>query len=248
MIILVFILGLLIGSFLNVCIYRIPKGESIAFPPSHCGNCGKRLTPLELIPVISYILLGGRCKKCSQRISVQYPLIELVTATIFALLYYRFGYSFELVKYCIFTAFIIVISVIDLKTQDVYSITTYSGIAAGVVIIFLEKFLLGSEILTYFIGMLIGGGIIGLIVYATGGMGEGDIEIAALCGIFLGWKGILITLFFSFIIGGSFGVFLIVFRLKDRKDYIAFGPYLALGAIICIFFQQNILQYYISMF
>ncbi|MBZ4662427.1 MAG: peptidase [Caloramator sp.] len=130
------IFGLIIGSFLNVCIYRIPREESIAYPPSHCTNCGYRLRWYDLIPVISYILLKGRCRSCRQRISIIYPIIEIMTATLFGLLYLKFGISISFFKYAVLFCFLIVIGTIDYLTQDVYFNTTLTGILFGIFLLF----------------------------------------------------------------------------------------------------------------
>jgi leader peptidase (prepilin peptidase)/N-methyltransferase len=131
----IFILGLLIGSFLNVCIYRIPKGESIAFPPSHCGSCGNNIKSYDLVPVISWILLRGKCRGCSEKISGRYALVELTTAILFLLTYFQYGVSINLLKYLILIPFLIVIAMIDYDTMEVYTTTTWMAIAVGIVLI-----------------------------------------------------------------------------------------------------------------
>ncbi|GKU26419.1 prepilin peptidase [Clostridium folliculivorans] len=244
--ILIFILGLVIGSFLNVCIYRIPRGESISFPPSHCTDCKTQIKPYDLIPVISYLFLGGKCRNCGSKISIKYPLLELFTAIIFLLIYSQYGLSIELIKFLILAVFLIVIAFIDFNTQDVYAVTTYPCLFIGVAFILIDKFYLHSDIMTYLIGLVVGVGVIGLIVILTGAMGTGDIEIAAICGIYLGWSNTLITIFFAFIIGAIIGVLLIALKKKGRKDPIAFGPFLAIGTMIAMLYGDKIIKIYLN--
>jgi len=248
MVIIIFFFGLFIGSFLNVCISRIPSGESIAYPPSHCSNCKVRLKPLDLIPIFSYGFLKGRCRYCKNKISLEYPLVELITGFLFALLYLKFGLSFNLIKYLIFTSLVIVIGIIDFKTQDVYLSTTITGGIFGVLIILIEKLLYNHSIIDNLLGALIPAAVISLIVFTTKGMGEGDIEIAALCGLFLGFRLSILMILLSFVLGGLVGGLLIVFKIKDKKDYIAFGPYIAMSAFLSIIWGNDIILWYFLLF
>lgn len=244
--VIIFTLGLLIGSFLNVCIYRIPKGECISYPPSHCTVCNERIKPSDLIPVLSYLLLKGKCRNCGTGISIRYPLTEFMVGLMFLSLYFLYGISFELIKYMILIPFIIVIGIIDLETTDVYLKTTLPGIIAGIVLIIFGHYL-GIEYWEFIYGGLLGGALISLIVLITGGMGWGDAEICLLCGLFMGIRLTLLMLFLSFIIGGSIGVILILLRKKSRKDYIPFGPIISLSSLICVYFGENIILWYISL-
>jgi len=244
----IFIMGLCIGSFLNVCIYRIPRDESIAFPPSRCTNCSMKLKPYDIIPVISYIILGGKCRGCKEKISVKYPAVELFTGILFYIIYMKFGLTIISLKFIVMVAFLIVIAGIDFSTQDVYSVTTFPCIAAGVVLLLVEKFYFNYSIGTYLTGFALGSGLIAFIVFLTGGMGEGDIEIAAICGLFLGFKNTLVTLMFSFIVAAIYGVLLIVFKKKTRKDAIPFGPFLFIGALIALMFGEGVVNSYLGYF
>lgn len=238
-------LGLLIGSFLNVCIYRIPRGESIAYPPSHCTNCGNNIKPYDLIPVISYIFfLKGKCRYCGEKISIRYPLIELFTGVVFMLIYKYYGLSMEFIKFAVLSCFLIVIGMIDFDTTDVYFKTTMSGIIVGIVFLIVYYFN-GYNIWTYILGALIGGGFISLIILITGGMGWGDAEMCFLAGIYLGWKLTLVMLFLSVVLGGIIGILLIATKKKSKKDYIPFGPYIALGAMMAVVWGEGILKWYL---
>lgn len=237
--------GLIIGSFLNVCIYRIPKGDSIAFPPSHCFNCGKKIKWYDLFPVISYIILGGKCRFCKDKISIRYPLIELATGVLFAALYLSYGFSIELLRYAILIPFLIVIGMIDLDTTDVYDVTVFIGIACGIIFIGYTVIMHG-DFLSFIYGGLLAGGVITLIILLTKGMGWGDAEICLLCGLFLGLKLTIVMMMLSFIVGGIVGIFLIVTKIKSRKDYIPFGPFIAAASIMTIFLGNNIINWYFN--
>ncbi|MDZ4993096.1 prepilin peptidase [Clostridium perfringens] len=239
-----FLFGLIIGSFLNVCIFRIPAGESIAFPPSHCSICKRKLKSIDLIPVLSYLFLGGKCRYCKTKISIRYPLVELLTGFLYFCVYKYYGISFLTIKYLVLITFLIVISLIDYDTQDVYAVTTYPAILLGVIFALIEKFYFGESILNYFLGCLIASGVIFLVSKLTGAMGSGDIEIHAIAGIFLGWKLAIINIFLSFIVGGILAVLEIMINKKKRGDYIAFGPAIGISTIILIFFGNIIIPIY----
>ncbi|WP_040212476.1 prepilin peptidase [Clostridium polynesiense] len=248
MVIIIFILGLFIGSFLNVCISRIPLEESIAYPPSHCTSCSAHLKPWDLVPLLSYIYLGGRCRYCKTKISVEYPLAEIITGLIFAVLYIKFGFSFYLFKYLIFTALAVVIAAIDYKYQLIYQSTTIAAFTAGIAIIILEKIIYSQNVTNYFFGALSAALIISIIVYVTKGMGTGDIEIAAYAGLFLGFPLSLLMIALSFVIGGGIAVILLLLKIRDKKDPIAFGPYLLLSAFLCILWGKDFLLWYFLLF
>ncbi len=223
-------------------------GESIAYPPSHCTDCNTRLKWYDLIPIFSYLFFKGKCKYCKEKISIKYPGIEFLTATVFFLTYINYGTSLYFIKYAMLWCCLIVISIIDLNFQDVYSITTIPGIVIGVIVAIIENMIYSVPFLNYIIGGITAAGIIALIVYTTGGMGKGDIEIAALCGVFIGWKYSIIMIFLSFIIGATIGVILIISKKRGRKDYIAFGPFIALSTLFTVFYGSYILNYYVGLF
>ncbi|WP_346888060.1 prepilin peptidase [Clostridium sp. UBA1056] len=234
MVFIVFLYGIVIGSFLNVCIYRIPNNESLISPPSHCGNCNTRLKWKDLIPIGSYLWLKGKCRYCHSKISIRYPLVEGLTGILLVGVYLRYGMSVNFFKYSLLTIFLIVIALIDYDTTDVYSSVVYSGMVVGIVFIIMEATIYSHSISNYVIGGLIGFGVIGLIYLLTGGMGIGDIEIAVLCGLFLGWKLEIYFLLISFIIGGTIAVTLIALKKKSKNEYIPLGPSLAIGAYIVL--------------
>lgn len=245
---LVVIFGLVIGSFLNVCICRIANEESIAFPPSHCTNCGYELKAKDLIPVLSYIFLGGKCRSCKEKISIQYPIVEILNAILYIAIYLKFGFTLNLFKFCLFASLLIVIGFIDFKTKYVYNSTVVFGVVSGILFAVLEWMETKSIPWNYIAGAFIGFGIIYLIVVLTRGMGEGDIDIALICGLFLGIKGILVTLFLAIILGGIVATIILIFKLKERKAEIAFGPYLAIGGIIACLYGSRLIDIYLGLF
>ena len=242
------ILGLCIGSFLNVCIYRIPREESISFPPSHCTSCGYRLKVKDLIPVLSYIFLRGRCRQCKEHISLQYPLIELTNALLYICVYLKFGLSIDTIKYIIFVSLLLVIAVIDFKTTDVWTSTTLFGLVVGILFIIIHWITSRKFPVDNIIGGAIGFLVIWLIVKLTAGMGEGDIDIALICGLFLGSKGAVITLFAGIVLGGLGGAIFLIRKKKSGKDEMAFGPYLAMGAFIAMMWGERIIDWYLLKF
>ena len=245
---LVVIFGLVIGSFLNVCICRIANEESIAFPPSHCTNCGYELKAKDLIPVLSYIFLGGKCRSCKEKICIQYPIVEILNAILYIAIYLKFGFTLNLFKFCLFASLLIVIGFIDFKTKYVYNSTVVFGVVSGILFAVLEWMETKSIPWNYIAGAFIGFGIIYLIVILTRGMGEGDIDIALICGLFLGIKGILVTLFLAIILGGIVATIILIFKLKERKAEIAFGPYLAIGGIIACLYGSRLIDIYLGLF
>jgi leader peptidase (prepilin peptidase)/N-methyltransferase len=240
----IFVVALCIGSFLNVCIYRIPKEESIANPPSHCGSCGTTLKAIDLIPVFSYLSLRGRCRYCKQKISIRYPLVELTTALLVTAVYLQYGLSFDFLKYSILVVMLILIGMIDFDTTDIYFKTTFTGSILGIAFL-LYGYYLGFGVKQFILGAAVGGAAIAAVILLTKGMGWGDAEICFMSGLFLGFKLTLFMLFISIVLGGFIGLMLIVFKIKSRKDYIPFGPFIALGAIFTVFFGDKVIQWYL---
>lgn len=244
--VLVFVYGIIIGSFLNVCIYRIPKGESIAYPPSHCGKCSTRLRAKDLIPIISYILLGGKCRYCGQEVSKRYLLVELFTGVLFLLLYCTYGLNFIFIKYCVASLIMIVIGLIDLDTMEVYSNVTKVGILSGLLFLTLEVWRYKGDLVSCIIGVLISASIFFILVYGAGGMGAGDIEIAVIGSLFLQWKLTVFMLVTCFIIGGIIGVVLLSMKKVKKGDMIPFGPCLSIAFFITTLIGNDVVNWYQS--
>jgi leader peptidase (prepilin peptidase)/N-methyltransferase len=243
------IFGALVGSFLNVCIIRLPKGESIIIPGSHCPQCNHPIKFYDNIPLISYLLLGGKCRYCKRSISAQYPLVEGTTAISSLLLFLKWGLSLSYFFYFSFVAALIIITVIDLYHQIIPDVISIPGIGVG---------LLGALIIphiTFFnslLGILLGGG--SLFVVATlyqwffkrEGMGGGDVKLLAMIGAFLGWDAVILTILLSSLIGSITGIIIMVLKGKDFKYAIPFGPFLSLGAVIALFYKNEIISWYLQ--
>lgn len=247
-IIFVVLFGVCIGSFLNVCIYRIAREESISFPPSHCTSCGYQLKPRDLFPVLSYLFLNGRCRQCKEKISIKYPLVEILNALIYVVIYLNYGLSFGFFKFAVFASLMIVIGFIDFETKYVFNSTVIFGVVSGIVFLIAEWIITKNIPWTNLVGATIGFGVIWAIVALTGGMGEGDIDISLICGLFVCIKGILVTLFLAFVLGGIVALLIMILRLKDRKAEMAFGPYLAIGGIIAMLYSTQIIELYLKLF
>ncbi len=238
----VFTFGLLIGSFSNVCIHRLPKEESVAFPGSHCTACNTPIRALDNIPVFSYLLLGGKCRACGQKISIVYPLIEIVVALLIVAVYIQFGVSWEFLIYAVVSTALVIITVIDYEHQIIPDRITLPGIVLG---LGAGSYLVGP--INSVLGFLLGGGLFYLLaVLSRGGMGGGDIKFIAAAGALLGWQKILLVIVLGATLGSIIGLALMVAKKKDRKSQIPFGPFLAIGTLIAIFFGEDLISMYLS--
>jgi leader peptidase (prepilin peptidase)/N-methyltransferase len=248
--IVAFIFGAVVGSFLNVCICRMPKDESVVAPPSHCPNCDYRIRWYDNIPLFSYLILRGKCRGCGTHISLQYPLVELLNGLLTLALFLRFGPTLPFLVLFLFCSALVVITFIDLEHQIIPDEISLSGIVLGFVFSF---FLHGHSWLNSLLGILLGGGSLLLVAYSyqwlTGkeGMGGGDIKLLAMMGAFLGWKSVLFIVFASSLIGSIVGVTIMLVQKKDSKLAIPFGPYLASAAVLYIFYGRQIILWYLSM-
>ncbi len=246
---LAFVFGTIVGSFLNVCIYRIPTGESVIYPFSHCPKCGEKIKWYDNIPIISYLILRGKCRNCGEEISVQYPLIELLTGILTAGVICKFGVSFVSLYFLILIYVLIVVSMIDLKTMLVPVKLCYFAMVAGILLsLFVPVISFKDSIL----GASFGAGIILFIIETyyifTGkeGMGYGDANIMAVIGAFLGWEKVLLTIFFASLIGSVVGIALMVLKGKNSKFALPFGPFLSAGTYITILFGDEIIKWYLG--
>lgn len=236
--------GAAVGSFLNVCIARIPERLSIITPSSRCPQCGHPIRYYDNIPVISYILLRGKCRDCRARISVRYPLVELLTAIFAWILFRRYGLAPAFPVVFLFVLTLIVISFIDLDHQIIPHRLTLSGIPIFAV---LAVRFMGLSFVDVFLGVMIGAGILYFVaVYYeafTGreGMGGGDVNLLAMLGAFLGWKSLLFILLISSFLGAVVGLIFILFKGKDMKYAVPFGPFLCLAALVYLFFGQTLI-------
>ncbi len=244
--------GLALGSFLNVCIYRIPRRKSILFPRSFCPKCGAKISFYDNIPLLSYIILKGRCRNCKGKISLEYPLVEFLTSALLVLVYLRFGLSWDFAARSILILFMILTFFIDLKHKIIPDVLTFPGILLGFLLSFVVK---SPSILDSLLGILVGGGmfylaaVLGELLFKKESLGGGDIKLAMMLGAFLGWQKILLVLLLSAFLGSLIGG-MALFLSKDVKEtrIIPFGPFLALGAVIAIFLGDALISAYLKTF
>jgi len=243
------VFGGIVGSFLNVCIFRLPKEESIIWPGSHCPHCKTPIKSYDNIPLISYVLLRGKCRQCHGSISLQYPLVEGITALSSLLLIMKFGLSVTYLIYFAFVAALIVITVIDLYHQIIPDVISLPWIGVG-----LLASLTVSQInfMNSLLGILCGGGSLFLVatlyqwLFKREGMGGGDVKLLAMIGAFLGWKAVIVTILLGSLVGSITGIILMVSKGKDFKYAIPFGPFLSFGAVVALFYGENIIRWYLG--
>ncbi len=242
--IMIFLIGISIGSFLNVCIYRIPKKEDIVFERSHCMSCGNVLKWYELIPLFSFLVQGGKCRNCKTKLSVQYPLIELLNGLIYVWIFMAKGFQPESILFCICASVLIVISVIDWRTYEIpFGCNIIIGIL-GIVRVILDL----AHWYDYVIGFFAVSGLFLIIYWITKGrgIGGGDIKLMAAAGLLLGWQNILLALMIGSIAGSVIHLTLMKVQGKDRV--LAFGPYLAFGIFTAMLYGNEIITWYLGMF
>lgn len=254
--VIVFLFGAIMGSFLNVCIARIPDGESIIHPSSHCPKCKAPIPFYFNIPLLSYVLLLGRCHSCRTNISPRYFFVELLMACLAVALYYQFGFSLAFLVSFIFVAALIVISFIDLDVRIVPDVISLPGIVAGLLFSVVARYLINDPFeiipspLSALIGVLVGGGFLLALAWAyeafTGveGMGGGDIKLLAMIGAFLGWTAIPFTLFFASLTGSVIGLGFMIGKGVGRRFALPFAPFLCMGALLYLFFGNELMEFY----
>jgi leader peptidase (prepilin peptidase)/N-methyltransferase len=269
--VVIFIIGLIVGSFLNVCIVRLPRGGSIVTPPSHCPSCQSRVRFYDNIPVISFLVLRGRCRSCGEPISWQYPLVELMNALVYVWIVHEFWLGGEAVLMMLLCSSLIVITFIDLEHLIIPDIITLPGMLVGLSIAPLFMYPLGDPLpfrldllfphagpyltgfLNSLIGLLLGGGpllAIGWIwekLRHVEAMGGGDVKLMGMVGSFLGWKGALLTIMLGALAGSVIGIALIALKRHERGNYIPFGPFLAAGAVASAFYGPDIVLWYLGL-
>jgi leader peptidase (prepilin peptidase)/N-methyltransferase len=240
------VLGLAVGSFLNVCIVRLPARLNLWRPGSACPACGTPIRWRDNIPVVSFAILRGCCRACQAPISWQYPLVEAVTSALFVLTYLRFRLEPALAHALVLVSALIVLVAIDLTHQIIPDALTLPGIPAG----FLANLATGRVgWLDSLAGILAGGGTLLVIILASkGGMGGGDMKLGAMLGAFLGWKIALMALLIAVLAGGAVAVVLLISKTRRRKDPVPFGPFLAFGGLVGLLWGERILEWYLSGF
>jgi leader peptidase (prepilin peptidase) / N-methyltransferase len=260
--------GLAIGSFLNVCIWRIPRQENLVRPSSHCPLCQRDIRWYDNIPLLSYLALGGKCRSCGARISYRYPLVEAITGLGFGLLVDRFGIGLPTLFYLVFFSTLVVLTFIDLEHMILPFAITVGGIFVGLLASFLPGFiapvglplppvfrLLPAGFVSSVVGLLLGGGlfwsigVLGEVLFKKEAMGGGDIPMVAMIGSFLGWQKLFLSIFLASLSGSVVGVVLVALRLKGRKGEamdttVPFGPFLALGATLSLLWGGSLIEWY----
>ncbi len=246
------VLGLLVGSFLNVVVWRVPRGESILRPPSHCRACAAPVRPRDNVPVLSWLLLRGRCRECRERISARYPIVEVATAVVFALLTWRFGWSPELPAFLYLGAIGVALTLIDLDVKRLPNAIVLPSYVVGIVLLgiaavatgdywSLLRGLLGMVALYVFFFVLV-------LVYPAG-MGFGDVKLAGVLGLYLGWLGwaeVMVGAFLGFLLGAVVGVSLMLAGRAGRKSKIPYGPFMLLGALAAVFWGADLAAWYLD--
>lgn len=240
--IIVFLYGIIIGSFLNVCIYRIPQKENIVKIRSHCMSCGYQLKWYDLVPLFSYICIGGKCRKCKAKLSVQYPLIEALNGILYVVIFIANGVSVESLLYCLLTSALIALSVIDFRTYEIPLGINLFILALGLVRVCLDY----RNWLDYGIGFLAVSVFLYLLFVLSKGraIGGGDIKLMAVCGLLLGWKNIILAFFIGCILGSVIHV--VRMRLTKADHVLAMGPYLSMGIFIAMLWGEKAIRWYIE--
>jgi leader peptidase (prepilin peptidase)/N-methyltransferase len=266
-----FLLGLVIGSFLNVCILRIPADKSIVLPASSCPKCGKAIAPYDNIPVLSWVFLGGKCRNCKTKISAMYPAVEFLTGLLFLGCYFAFGLTVDAAKWAAFAAIIVVLTITDLRERILPDEVNFFGLGAGLVFSFFTMSLDGTAMwlsrrwfefpppqaaLSFAdaaLGALAGSGLLWLVaegyfrIRGREGMGLGDVKMMAAVGAFLGLKRTLMTVLVGSLFGSVIGILLISISKKGRDYELPFGTFLGAGALVVVFFGTPALHWYESL-
>jgi leader peptidase (prepilin peptidase)/N-methyltransferase len=252
LIIIFAILGLAVGSFLNVCIDRLPQNKSIVFPPSHCEACQHKLAANDLIPVFSYLRLRGRCRYCQASVPRRLFWVELATGVVFALLYWHYGLSAELGVMIFYACLFIIIFVIDLEHGLILNKVVYPAMIVAFLVAlypwpwFTES--IGMRVAYAALGGAIGFGIFLLIaIVSRGGMGWGDVKLAALIGLATGFPLVFVAIIMGAILGGIVAVALVIAKKRERRGTVPFGPFLAVATMITLLWGSNILNWYLGL-
>mgnify|MGYP004702365727 CR=1 FL=1 len=239
----IFILGTIFGSFLNVVIYRLPQKESIIVGRSHCPKCNHVIRPAELIPILSYILLRGKCKECKAAISIRYPLIEAITGLLFLISYLTFGISAQLLIALPLTMILIVITMIDIDTLEIYDRFQIMLFILALINLMISPLPWIDHVIGFFIISI----PFYIIALLTNGMGGGDIKLIAIAGFLLGYQATLVTFFISTLTGSIWAIYLLIIKKSGRKTQLPFGPFLCIGIFIAYHYADAIIQTYLNL-
>lgn len=238
----VFIVGIIIGSFLNVCIFRIPEKQSIVVSRSHCMNCGYQLQWYDMFPILSYLFLRGKCRRCKHKISVQYPIIEALNGILYVAVFMVYGFGCESIIYCFLTSALIVLSVIDFRTYEIPVSINIFIFVLGIIHLFLDRDQWINDVIGFFAVSV----FLLLLHYFSKGraIGGGDVKLMAVCGLLLGWKNIILAFFLGCVIGSV--IHLIRMKVSGQNHVLAMGPYLSVGIFIALLFGNEMIDWYMS--
>ncbi|MFA6410931.1 MAG: prepilin peptidase [Candidatus Buchananbacteria bacterium] len=241
----IFVLGLVVGSFLNVVILRLGTKKSFWQGRSICPHCQQKIAGYDNIPIISFIILVGRCRHCQAKISWQYPLVELATGLIFVWLYWHAGFTLTFFVWAVFACLLLIIFVYDLKKYLILDQVTIPAI----IFAFLANLFLGLGFWNLILAAAIGSGFFALQFFVSRGkwVGDGDIRLGALMGLMLGWKYLLVALFIAYLLGSAFGILLIILGKKKMSSAVPFGPFLTLATLITLIYGQSLLFWYLNL-
>ena len=255
--IVVVLFGIIIGSFLNVCIVRLPKEESIVYPASHCVSCNHELKFIDLIPVLSFIFLRGRCRYCDKKISVRYILIELLTGVIAGLTFYWYGFSVDFFRVFVLEIILLVVTCVDLEYQIIPDQLVLAGISVGIILIIYDLFV--SPIYRTWYSPLLGGIVVSSILFIFSKIGQkiykiedviglGDVKLFIAIGMILGLEKVLIAFLVAIYLGGVYGIGIMLIDKKNSKKLIPFAPFISLGSIVSVYFGYDLVYWYIDKF
>ncbi len=241
--IVIFLFGIVIGSFLNVCIYRIPKHEDIVRTRSHCMSCGYQLRWYDLFPLFSYLCLHGRCRKCHTKLSVQYPIIEALNGILYVMIVWIHGMTITSALYCMMISALLVISVIDFRTFEIPLGINIFILVVGIVRVATDL----ANVTDYLIGFFAVSALLAILYYASKGraIGGGDVKLMAVCGLVLGWKLILLAFFLGCILGSILHIIRMKATGADRV--LAMGPYLSLGVLLAVLWGDSMIRWYLGL-
>jgi leader peptidase (prepilin peptidase)/N-methyltransferase len=247
---LIGVVGALIGSFLNVCIHRLPRGESIVRPRSRCPGCLSPVGALDNVPVLSFLWLGGRCRRCRAAISYRYPAVEILNGLGYILIWHRFGATPAAAVYAAFFSALLVVTFIDWDHQIIPNRITLPGIVIGLIS---AATVLAGSFIDAVMGAVLGGGLLYAVAVISEwflkkeGMGLGDVKLLAMIGAFLGWRAVLVTIFIGALAGSLIGLTLMALKVRRREEPIPFGPFLALGAVAALFAGPELIAWYLRL-
>ncbi len=247
---IVFLFGAVIGSFLNVCIHRLPREESVAWPASHCPTCRKPIAWYDNIPIVSYLVLRGRCRACQSPISIRYPLVETANAIGYVGVFWMFGFTAIACAYAALVSALVVVTGTDLSHTMIPDAVTLPGIVVGLLC---AALILPISVMESLTGILVGGGLLWFLawispyVFGKEGMGGGDIKLMAMVGAFIGWQPVLLAIMIGSFLGSMIGGTLMISGVISRREPIPFGPFLAIGSLLALVFHQPLFEWYWSL-